>query len=65
MAFLLERRIENASITGSGLDGIATVPADLSRGEVYKARDTRLNPTVAVKVSAERFSYQISAWRKI
>jgi serine/threonine protein kinase len=25
-------------------------------GEVYKARDTRLNRTVAVKVSAEQFS---------
>src|SRR5580693_4931336 len=25
-------------------------------GEVYKARDTRLNRTVAIKISAERFS---------
>jgi hypothetical protein len=27
---------------------------------VYKARDTRLNRTVAVKVSAQQFSYEIS-----
>jgi serine/threonine protein kinase len=30
-------------------------------GEVYKARDTRLNRTVAIKVSNEQFSTKLAA----